>query len=895
MNLEFDDLIEEFVTEALEHLSDVESLLLSLETGPSEESAEAIQKVFRAVHSVKGTAGFVGLTQINMLAHAAENVLDQMRSKELIATIEVINTLLKAIDSLRNLVSDARASNAVDVSELVSVLGAIANNQPPPLVPNYTPLAPSGSEPSASAQPTSEESSPCAAGPVKESTTASPLPPAKSTTETARTPSDTNIRVPIATLDQLMNLAGELVLSRNRLCQAVSTKQTDALESISSELDHVTCELQETIMRTRMQPIGNVFSKFTRVVRDLSSKLGKQCELQIEGREVEVDKSIAEAIGDPLAHLVRNSLDHGLEKPEERVRKGKTSSGRITLAAFHRGGKVCIEIQDDGAGIPVEKIKAKAVLQGLITEDQAQRMADREALRMIFAPGFSTAAQVTDVSGRGVGMDVVRTNIEKLGGSVDIETREGKGTTIRLTLPLTLAIVPALIVESNGRSFAIPQANVCELLHINVDETAERIQNMKGARVLRLRDSLLPLFHLRQGLAGAGSIESALCDLDPRKPVNVIIVEAGIVRFGLMVDQLRDSEEIVVKPLGRHLKSCKMFAGATVLGDGNVALILDITGLATQLDLARADAACRSEVIEGYLQKQAADEQVLLVFANQPDEVFAVPMGLITRLERVRCSAIQRVASQDLLPYGRGTLPIMRLENFISCGNPAETEHVFIIVFNSHGREVGLVAPKLWDIRTVPTDIDDSVFHETGVLGHILLEQQTVRILDLQALAHKAYPEWAIANQSRHRAAVESHEPVTVMVAEDSSFFRRHLTTILTEQGYQVIEAEDGRDALEQLTKANTWVDLLVTDIEMPNMTGLELSRCVRQQPSLSDIPIVAVTSLAGEEDVARGREAGVDEYHIKMDREQLVSAVGGLLRSKPRRTKRPEVVGASL
>lgn len=905
MSLEFDDLIDEFVTEALEHLGDVESLLLSLETAGADEATEAIQKVFRAVHSVKGAAGFLGLTRINELAHSAENVLNLIRSNELTPNTQIIDVLLRSIDQLRGMVSNARESNVVEVAELVGVLEKIANHsmeivgvetpapEPAAVIDQAEESALDETEPVLEVEP--QAPTPRQPMNLPETTpAAAATPKSGASNESSKTPVDANIRVPVTTLDQLMNLAGELVLSRNRLLQAVSTKQGHLLESISSELDHVTCELQETIMRTRMQPIGNVFSRFTRVVRDLSTKLGKQCDLSIEGREVEVDKSIAEAIGDPLSHLVRNSLDHGLEKPEERLRKGKPAAGRITLAAFHRGGKVCIEIQDDGAGIPVAKIKSKAISQGLITEDQASRMADREALRLIFAPGFSTAAQITDVSGRGVGMDVVRTNIEKLGGSVDIETREGKGTTIRLMLPLTLAIVPALIVETHDRPFAIPQANVCELLHINAEEIPERIQNMKGARVLRLRDALLPLFHLRQGL-GECEVAQLSEEEEIKRPVSVIVVEAGIVRFGLMVDQLRDSEEIVVKPLGKHLKTCKMFAGATVLGDGNVALILDISGLATQLDLARADSSSQSEGLEEYLQKKSNDEQTLLVFSNHPDEVFAVPMALVSRLERVRSSHIQRVASQDLLPYGKGTLPILRLENLISCGYPPEGDHIYVIVFNSQGREVGLVAPKLWDIRNVPAEIDDSAFHETGVLGHILLEQKAVRILDMQAMAHKAFPEWAAERVTHSVAAVERTEPVTVMVAEDSSFFRRHLSLILTESGYQVVEAEDGQDAIDQLVQGNTWVDLLVTDIEMPRMTGLELTRCVRQQPGINDIPIVAVTSLAGEEDVARGREAGVDEYHIKMDREQLIAAVAGLLRTKPRQVKRPELVGASL
>ncbi|MCA9257699.1 MAG: chemotaxis protein CheA, partial [Planctomycetales bacterium] len=583
MSAEDLELIAEFVVESNEHLADVENQLLAIESQGSEVDLELVNTVFRAVHSVKGAAGFLQLHGINRLAHSLENVLNKIRSQELSPTAASTDLMLKSADMLRTLINDVAGSNDYDTSALVKLLDAVADGkelssdevtsakaatpaaapappaEPAPVAPPVEVAAiPSAATPETAPAPL--ESTQVAEAAVSESLPVEALPtettaavanaeaksPAKSGRQAA-TPQhiDSSIRVSVQVLDRLMNLAGELVLSRNQLLQAVAAPERNGLDAAAAGLDHVTSELQEAIMQTRMQPIGNVFGKFPRIVRDLSAKLSKECSIEIEGKEVEVDKTIIEAIGDPLTHLIRNSVDHGVESPHVRTKAGKNPQGMIFLRAYHKAGKVCIEIVDDGAGINPDKLKAKAVEKGVLSPEQAAQMSDREAVRLIFHPGFSTAEKVSDVSGRGVGMDVVRTNIERLGGIVDVESVIGAGTTIRVTLPLTLAIIPSMIIRCNDQRFAIPQANIVELVRLRPGEAETRIGSVKSGEVLRLRGNLLPLVRLCRVL----NLETEDEEQDySDRPINVIVVETGQVRYGLVVDGISDSEEIVVKP-----------------------------------------------------------------------------------------------------------------------------------------------------------------------------------------------------------------------------------------------------------------------------------------------------------------------------------------------------------
>lgn len=699
----------------------------------------------------------------------------------------------------------------------------------------------------------------------------------------AKVTPESSIRVSVESLDRLMNLAGELVLGRNQLLQTVGSGETTSLEAVAAKINQVTCEMQDAIMQTRMQPIGNVFTRFTRVVRDLSAKLGKQCTLDIEGKEVEVDKTIVEAIADPLTHLVRNAVDHGLEMPNDRTANGKPAMGKLRLRAFHQSGKVCIEISDDGGGINVDFIKSKAVEKGLITRDQAAEMLDRDAYRIIFMPGFSTAATLSDVSGRGVGMDVVRTNIEKLGGTVEIDSKLGLGTKIQVMLPLTLAIIPSLIVRCGQDRFAIPQVSIVELVRVRSSEKKKRIDRLKDADVLRLRGSLLPLVRLGDALQipsdqSPANDKSKIANDSPKSgsdddgAINIIVVETGTLRYGLVVDGLFDSEEIVVKPLGTHLRDCRCLSGATILGDGRVALILDIPGIGQHSELGLSnDVAAQSAAAEATKDSIEGDTQSLLLFNNNEEEQFAIPMGVVSRIERVDPKQLIRVGDQQVLRYQDSTLPLLCLEDHVQTKPRQSDLGMSAIVFDFGGRELGLVAPILHDIRIVTAMIDDKTLSEPGVIGSMVIDQVMTRLIDVYELSAKAHPEWATATAKQP----DTSEHVTqVLLAEDSKFFRNQVKKYLEGKGYCAIEAEDGQEGWELLEADPGRFDLVVTDIQMPRMNGFELCEKIKQNSRTSHLPVIALTSLAGDEDMKRGEACGVDDYQIKMDREKLLAAV---------------------
>jgi len=874
--MSFDDpaLLAEFVTESREHLADVEGQLLEIESNGANIDVDLVNKVFRAIHSIKGAAGFMGLVRINELAHALENVLGKMRTKDLTPTSKIVDIMLKAADALAGLINDIESSNEVDVSPHVTLLNEIfegtestASVEAPA---SDEPVLEAAAEvPEVTSAPVERTPEPDAPAPQPVEPKGPPVPQRASSTPQV----ETSIRVQVGVLDRLMNLAGELVLGRNQLLQTVNNTDGNSLQAVAARMDQVTSELQEAIMQTRMQPIGNVFNKFPRVVRDLSAKLGKQCNVVMEGGEVEVDKTIIEAIGDPLTHMVRNSVDHGIEMPDTRMASQKEPSGTVTLKAYHQAGKVRIDICDDGGGIDTNRLKEKAVSKGIISKDRAAQMSERDAVWLIFHPGFSTAEKVSDVSGRGVGMDVVRTNIEKIGGAVDIESTLGKGTSVQITLPLTLAIIPSMLIRSCNRRFAIPQVNIVELVRVRASEAAQRISKIKGARVLRLRGTLLPLLNLDQAL-NFGDRQDADDNEGARQ---IVVVESGQFRYGLIVDEIDDSEEIVVKPLGRHLKSCGCLAGATILGDGHVAPILDVSGIAAQTDLRTHEQANQ---VENQLDanSHASERQSLLMFTNAPNEQFAIPMNLISRIERIRTEQIDTVGGQELLQYRGTSLPLLAIDAHIQAQPRPAMDNVHVVVFQIHGREIGLIAAELNDIREVAAEIDGNTFREPGVAGSIVVDDKTIRIIDLYELAFSAHPKWF---EDKPKAPAAAEVPFQILLAEDSSFFRKQAKEYLESEGFHIIEAEDGAQAWEHLNSGEYAVDLVITDIEMPRMNGFDLTRNIKSSPDHRHLPVIALTSLASDEDQRRGVEAGVDDYQIKMDRERVMSAVWRLLNPK--------------
>jgi len=538
-----------------------------------------------------------------------------------------------------------------------------------------------------------------------------------------RTPVDPRIRVDVRLLDRLMNLVGELVLARNQLLQNASSSPDNALVSTCQRLNLITTELQEGVMKTRMQPIENVWNRFPRVVRDLSQLCGKAVKLEMEGASTELDKTIIEAIGDPLTHLVRNSVDHGIETPEQRAAAGKQASGTLRLRAYHEGGRVNIEISDDGRGIDAERVKSRALERGLITPERAHALLPHEVHGLLFLPGFSTAEKVTNISGRGVGLDVVKSNIERLGGSVDIDSQFGRGTTFRIRIPLTLAIIPALVVGAHGERFAIPQVNLVELLRLDVEQVKTAIERIHGVPVYRLRGNLLPLVEL-------GSVLELGPERAPRD-VNMIVLQADERQFGLLVDDIFDTEEIVVKPLGRELKGLSTYAGATIMGDGKVALILDVVGLAERAGVAAAERQIARESVDRSVVR-SADTQLLLLFRSGASSRMAIPLESVARLEEFSRARVEHVGGDDVVQYRGEILPLVYLSEVFGEAR-AENDTLQVLVHSHGNRHVGLVVDAIEDV--IEQELTATRRGgRAGTLGSAVIQGRVTEILDAEAV-----------------------------------------------------------------------------------------------------------------------------------------------------------------
>jgi len=1063
MTFENDETLQIYIEESLEHLDDIENDFLAIEATGADIDEELVNKVYRAAHSIKGGAGFMGLNNIKNLTHEMENILGKIRSREMIPNPEIINILLSASDTLKSLINNINESNDMDVSghiEALSMLlsgslpqgeketvknskdimfsdgrtaftvseydisnaekegkniylveydllhdvhnkgknpldvlkemqdcgdiiesrveiaavGTLEDEDAPVRIPfiilfasilkpedinvlfeideryilflndelilgPISDLSVDGFEQESSVDEepeqevyVNEEPDETKAGEtedleeemaemesevfvekVKPPETKKSL-ESDGDTAKAMAGGDTSLRVHVSLLDSLMNLAGELVLSRNQLLQAMSSHDQRSSEIAGQRIDLITSELQEAIMATRMQPIGNVFNKFPRVVRDLSRTLKKEVELFLEGKDVELDKTIIESINDPLTHLVRNSVDHGIETPAQRRKTGKASEGKVFLKAYHEAGQVNIEITDDGKGLNGNALAEAAMAKGLISEEQAKAMSDKEKVHLIFMPGFSTAEKVTDVSGRGVGMDVVKTNLDKLGGIVDIDTEIGKGTKIRIKLPLTLAIIPTQIISSGGERYAIPQVNMEELLRIPADKIKERVEKVGDADVVRLRGKLLPLIRLsdvigiertyfdeessaesedrRNNIADRRSFKSGqkapvntevdlnVRDSDDRRKsaasaVNIVVVSTGALKYGLVVDQLHDSEEIVVKPLGRHLKNCKGYAGATIMGDGRVALILDITGLSRMADLISFEGNERAGEIQREAVKKDEDVQSLLIFRNAPEEQFAVPLGLVSRIEKVKSYDVEMVGGKRIMQCRGETLPLMSIEEAADVTPMDDREDLLVIVFSISGREIGVLAASPIDAFEVKTKFDETTLRQTGIMGSAIIEGKITQLVDIFGLIEAVKPDWF---EEREPVTEPDGTAPTILYAEDSAFFRTQVKGFLEDDGYNVVEAEDGALAWDLLCESGDGIDLIVTDIEMPNMNGFELTQKVKGDERFSALPVIAMTTMAGDDDVTRGSEVGIDDYQIKLDREKLLESIHGFL-----------------
>jgi two-component system chemotaxis sensor kinase CheA len=676
---------------------------------------------------------------------------------------------------------------------------------------------------------------------------------------------ESTIRLNVALLDSLMNLAGEMVLSRNQLNEAVDHEDLNEIRASVHRLSLVTSELQSMVALTRMQPVGSLFAKFPRVVRDLARDLGKNAQLRIEGGEVEIDKSILEGLSDPLTHMVRNAVDHGIESPSQRRASGKAECGTIVLRASHQAGQVVIEIADDGKGLSGERVGAAMLRKGMISAEQLASMSERDKMMLIFLPGVSTAEKLSDISGRGVGMDVVKTNLDKLGGKIEIDSTLGRGTVFRIKLPLTLAIIPSLLVSENGQRYAIPQGSVSELIRIPANQVEDRIDFSAERPLLLLRNRLVPLVSL-SGLSANAEVKQSKAD----GPVHVVLVDAGFTESGLIVEALHDSVEIVVKPLGRHLQGLPDYAGATILGDGRVALILDVAGLAGRANLRESGQQNQEDDANGEAQSELRS---LLLFDNGPGERCALPIEAVKRVERVGQEQIQYLGGRRSWQSGETLLAVLALSDFAKVSAIDADQSWVVIEFEYRGRRVGLLAAEPIDLIECQLEVDRQTLRQRGISGSALIEGQTTLLVELGDLADEQYSTSTFSDPSDVLASAGSGA-ASILIAEDSDFFRQQIRQLVENVGYSAVTATDGAEAWRLLEQHGSEIRLVATDVEMPTLDGLELTRKIRNDARFRDLPVIALSALAGEDEVARGLAAGVTEYQVKLDPDLLLSGI---------------------
>jgi two-component system, chemotaxis family, sensor kinase CheA len=809
-----DELLVDFLTETAENIGVVDNEIVRWEQNPNDRAV--LDNIFRLVHTIKGTCGFLNLPRLEALAHAAETVLGRVRDGKLAVSTAVVTEVLAALDAIKAILRVLEASGKEsegDDGELIGRLDRVASGD----------LA----------------VSPPGGGSVAD------------VDGGARAPQ--SIRVSVDLLEQLMTTVSELVLTRNQLLQiARRFGEGDAYAVSLQRLSQCVSELQDGVMRTRMQPISNAWGALPRMVRNLALELGKKIELEMTGGETELDRQLLELIKDPLAHMTRNAADHGIEDPKARAAAGKREAGRIRLNAYQEGGHIVIELSDDGRGLNTERLKAKAVDAGLLREREAAEMSPQQAAKLMFHPGLSTAETVTSVSGRGVGMDVVKANVEKIGGTIEVDSTPGRGTRFMLRVPLTLAIIPALIVAAGGERFAVPQIAVRELVGAG-SEGEDRIERVHDASVLRLRDRLLPVVSLAALL---GLPES---DAEERF---VVVAQAGSFSFGIVVDDVFDTEEIVVKPVAPIISSVPVYSGNAILGDGRVIMILDVNGVAA-LGAGSVDRAQpRAESEAAADADPAGDRDSMLVFRAGSPHPKAVPLSLVARLEEIDVAAIEWSEDRPVVQYRGDVMPILSVDG---AGTLKPRGRQPMLVFNDGGRCVALAVDEVIDI--VEDSIDIRLSGEVGGrLGTAVIGGRVTEILDV---GH--YLTAGLRPVIRPIATADIAQRAAILVVDDSAFFRNMLRPLLDAAGYDVTTAASAEEAL-RLREGGRRFDLILSDVEMPGLSGVDFARTVKTGGDWAATPMIALSSLASDSAQARGLEAGFDQYVAKFDRVSLLA-----------------------
>jgi len=890
-----DDLLNEFLTETSESIAVVDAELVKFEQEPN--NAEILKNIFRLVHTIKGTSGFLGLPRLESVAHAGEDVLGKFRDGDLKVTPEAVTLILKAIDAIKELLAgleEAGSELAGDDSALIAELQALAAGEggapaaaaPAPetgeieapvteadgfpvakeLLDEVAGATSAGKRAATDEELSAELAAENDAKPAAPAKAVSQVPAVRKSDSVAeksaeRAPKESSvaaqsIRVAVDLLENLMTLVSELVLTRNQLLQMVRGHDDSEFHVPLQRLSHITTDLQEGVMKTRMQPIGNAWAKLPRIVRDLSVESGKKIDLNMQGAETELDRQVLELIKDPLTHMVRNSADHGIETPAARREAGKPETGVVTLQAYHEGGHIVIEIADDGRGLNMDRIRVKVLDNGLATDSELEGMSDQQIQQFIFKAGFSTAEKVTSVSGRGVGMDVVRTNIEKIGGTIELKSVEGQGSTFTIKIPLTLAIVSALVVECGGERFAIPQISVLELVRASA-KAENAIEMINDAPVLRLRNRLLPLVSLYD-LLKLGEKKEALAD-----ELFIVVAQVGTYTFGIIVDRVFDTEEIVVKPVTPILRDIAFYSGNTILGDGSVIMILDPNGIAsTTGEVAGAKGAEAGVPI----QEQGEQKTSLLVFRAGGDELKAVPLGLVARLEDIDMSTVEKAHGQFLVQYRGHLMPLVPFDP----SHEWKTEgRQSILVFTDRERSMGLAVDEIVD--TVEEVLNIELTSDLpGLVGSAVIDGKATDVIDAGYYLTQGFADWFGTEEA---GGDGGEAPKRVLLVDDSPFFRNLLRPLLSVAGYEVTTAETADEALG-LRDSGHYFDAIISDIEMPGMDGFEFAEAVRSDPRWQRVPMVALSSHSSDQDIARGQVAGFGGYVAKFDRDSLISTL---------------------
>ncbi|HLH97324.1 MAG TPA: hybrid sensor histidine kinase/response regulator [Xanthobacteraceae bacterium] len=858
-----DELLRDFLTETNESIDVVDVELVRFEHDPN--NAKILDNIFRLVHTVKGTCGFLGLPRLEALTHAAESLMGNFRDGAAV-TGEAVSLILATIDRIKTLLDSLERNQAEEpgddqdlireLNRLAYVHGAakrtrephpgegaeLAARSPVRRPPAEPPSAPAVAAPAGEVPP---PAAPAPEAPPREEERVNDKIAAKS------------IRVHVDTLEHLMTMVSELVLTRNQLLEIVRRHEDSEFKAPLQRLSNVTAELQEGVMKTRMQPIGAAWQKLPRMVRDLATELGKPIELELHGAETELDRQVLELIKDPLIHMVRNSADHGLEAPAARRARGKPEKGTIRLSARHEGGHIVIEIGDDGAGLNTERIKQTAIARGLASPAQIEKMSEAQIQRFIFSAGFSTAQTVSNISGRGIGLDVVRSNIDAIGGLIDVKSAFGHGTTFSIKIPLTLAIISALIVESAGDRFAIPQLAVIELVRVR-SNSEHRIEHIKDAAVLRLRNKLLPLVHLK-----------VLLQLDTNTECQaengfIVVTQVGSQTFGIVVDAVFHTEEIVVKPMSSKLRHIPLFAGNTILGDGSVIMIIEPNGIAQSIGNVAVERDTAAADLGTARHDSDSGVESMLVFRAGSPQPRAVLLSLVTRLEEIDVQKIECANGRALVQYRGQLMPLIPVNDEV---RPKPAGKQPLLVFSDEGRSMALLVDEIVDIVEQKLDIE-LLSQRPGVLGSALIRGQATEVIDIGHYLPLAFDDWHVWRErrvsgSRHR----------VLLVDDSAFFRNMLAPLLNAAGFAVISAGSAAEALA-LLREGARVDIVITDIEMPEMDGFDLAAAVRGDPRTAALPVIGLSSLLSADSVERGRQVGLHDYVAKFDRQGLIAAI---------------------